>query len=279
MASHIIGFVLLLFSHANQDTTIDKSKLLGIDYRLFQNTPAWDLTKAVRDEDTLKIKAAVNENKSLLTSREPRFGQSILQMAVLNSNYSSVKKLLELGADPNMQDLYFGDTPVMAAVKAGATYERLDTTILNLLLKYGGNPNAKEISREKSGTFTPFTISCLYGNLDFVKILVNAGAEINAVNEYNTSALELATNSSNPELVMYLIEKGADYKRVLYKTADGKDKYITDAMREWLFDLKSEEYKKKMRLVDFLKKNGMDYWKTPIPERFLDNPKEYLEKY
>jgi hypothetical protein len=38
MASHIIGFILLMFSCTGKDTTIDKSKLLGVDYRLFQDT-------------------------------------------------------------------------------------------------------------------------------------------------------------------------------------------------------------------------------------------------
>ena len=81
-------------------------------------------------------------------------------------------------------------------------------------------------------------------------------------------------------IAIYLIKKGADYKYSFLIRNNGEKVYITDAMRDWRFDLGSDAYKKKMWLVDFLKKNGMDYWKTKIPEQFLnDYPKEYLEKY
>lgn len=61
---------------------------------------------------------------------------------------------------------------------------------------------------------------------------------------------------------------------------NGTNTYITDIMRDWLFDLNSKEYKAKMELANFLKKNGLDYWKTKIPEQYLDEyPKAYLEKY
>ena len=276
--------VLLLFSQTNQDTTIDKSKLLGVDYRLFQDTPAWDLTKAVKDEDTLKIKAAVNENKSLLTFREPRFGQSILQLAVENANYNSVKALLELGADPNLQDLYRGDSPLMEAANIWIPEKRTDTRFLKLLLKYGGDPNAKENGPEKA-EYTPLRFACENNNLDNVKILVEAGANVNTIDAYGGVVLQWALITAdlyqNPDIIIYLIKKGVDYKRALGTTVpEGKNIYITDYLRDWFFDLGSEAYKKKMWIVAFLKKNGMDYWTTPIPERYLEHyPKEYLEKY
>ncbi len=269
----------------NKDIIVDKKNLLGGDYRLFQNTPAWELTKAVRDEDTSKIKEQVNKDKSLLRFREPRFGQPLLTLAVTNKNYQSVKTLLELGADPNMQDLSHGESPLTASANIGITGVDADPRFLKLLLKYGGDPNASEKNQQKQEGYTPLIIACQNGNLDYVKILVDAGADVNAVSVYGDVPLEYACNAvgltAKPDLVMYLIEKGADYKHVLYKTIpEGEKKYITDAMRYWRFDLGSDEYKKKMELVDFLKKNGMDYRKTKIPDEFIpDYPKEYLEKY
>jgi len=94
MTASLIGLLLTLFSCTNRDTTVDKSKLLGVDYRLFQDTPAWELAKAVEDEDIDKIKQEVSKNKSLLSFREPRLGQPLLTLAVLNKNYQSVKTLL-----------------------------------------------------------------------------------------------------------------------------------------------------------------------------------------
>jgi len=48
---------------SNQEDKADKSKLTGYDYRLFQETPAWSLAKAVEAGDTSRIKTEVIENK------------------------------------------------------------------------------------------------------------------------------------------------------------------------------------------------------------------------
>lgn len=280
MTSSFIGILLMIASCTNRDTIVDKNKLLGGDYRLFQDTPALGLARAVEDGDTNKIKEEVKKNKSLLSFREPRFGKPLLSTAVLNRKYQSVKTLLELGADPNMQDLEYGESPLTAAVNIGLNGIVPDPRYLELLLKYGGDPNVKEKGPQKHGGYTPLIIACRNGNLNYVKILVNAGANINAINEYNISPLSEAMNSENPDIIIYLIGKGVNLKRPLYKTMNGENKYITDDLRYWRFDLGSEDYKKKMQIVAFLKKNGMDYRKTKIPEQFLNEySKKYLDKY
>ncbi|WP_426670492.1 ankyrin repeat domain-containing protein [Mucilaginibacter sp. McL0603] len=271
----------------NRDITVDKETLLGGDYRLFQNTPAWELAKAVKDEDTSKIKEEISKNKSLLNFGEPRFGQTLLLMAVKTLKFESAKTLVSLGANPNDQDKYDGSSPLMEAAHinflGNDTYGS-DPRYLKLLLEHGGDPNAEQKGTRRKGNgtrYTPLLRACAIGNFDYVKILVDAGANVNYNNEFSMSPLgEAVIVGSNPDVVIYLIEKGADYKRSLLTTVSGKKLYITDILRDWLFDLGSDKYKKKMELVDFLKKNGMDYWKIEIPEQYLDDyPKSYLEKY
>lgn len=271
--------MLFLASCTSRDTAVDKSKLLGRDYRLFQNTPAWQLAKAVEDGDTSRISSLIAKNRDLLTYRDPRFGKPILSLAVSNLDYISVKKLLELGANPNMQDLYFGDSPLMEAVKVAGISKDPSPAILQLLLKYGGDPNDEENGPNTSGRYTPLLRSCEDGNLVFTKILVTAGAKVNAVNTYKIKPLYYAMLSSNPDLVIYLVKIGADYKSPVRVLSNGDKEYITEMLRDWRFDLNSKDYKKKMRLVDLLKQNGMDYRKTPVPKEYLDLPKDYLEKY
>jgi len=268
----------------NKDIIVNKKELLAGDYRLFQSTPAWQLAKAVADSDTTKIKEQVNKNKSLLAFREPRFGQPLLTLAVRNTNYNSVKTLLELGADPNMQDLDHGESPTMAAADIGVNGAGADSRFLKLLLKFGGNPNAVEKGGQNNLGNTPLIIACENSNLEYVEILVEAGADVNFVTENNYTALQAAVTSAGiidgPDIAIYLIKKGANYKYSFLIRNNGEKVYITDFMRDWLFDLGSDAYKKKMWLVDFLKKNDMDYRTTKIPEQYLkDYPKEYLEKY
>lgn len=288
MLGYITAILLTLTSCTNRDTTVDKNKLLGNDYRLFQNTPAWDLAKAVKDEDIDKIKEDVGKNKSLLSFREPRFGHPLLQMAVMNENFRSVQILSELGADPNIEDTYDGSSSLIEAVKIGSIggiHGKADSRYLELLLKHGGNPNAEEREKnvlgEDKGSTTALLLACESGIFGYVKMLVDAGANINQVNKLAQSPLYYALLSQNPDIVNYLIEKGVNYKSPLDQSADGSYKfYITNGLRDWTFKIGSEEYKKKMQLVDFLTKNGMDYWKTPVPKQLLDlYPKEYLDKY
>jgi uncharacterized protein len=289
MSPCFIGLILTLFSCTSRDTTVDKTNMNGYDFRLFQGTPAWTLAKAVEDGDTSEIISIITKNKKLQESREPKFGQTLLQMAVMTLKYNSAKTLVSLGADPNVQDKYDGSSPFMEAARIdfiGHDKYGGDMRYLKLLLAHGGDPNAEEKGKRRKGNntrYTPLLLACNggSGNLAYVKLLVEAGANVNYNNEYNMNPLGSAVLfAENPDIVLYLIGKGADFRRPILKNIRGKDFLITDGLREWRFDLGSYEYKKKMQIVDFLKKNGMDYRKTPIPENYLDQyPKDYLEKY
>ncbi len=271
----------------NDDTTVDRSHMNGYDDRLFKGTLAWGLAKAVENEDTTKIVSIITKNKALLESREPKFGLTLLSMAVKTLKFQSVKTLVLLGADPNSQDTYVGTSQLMEADNinflGNDTYGS-DPRYLKMLLEHGGDPNAEQKGERQKGNgtrYTPLLRACAIGNVDYVKMLVSAGANVNYDNEFGMNPLgEAVMFGRNPDLVFYLIEKGADFKRPIFKTIGGKNLYIVDELREWTFELNSDDYKKKMQLVDFLKQNGMDYRKTKIPWGYEKNhSKEYLEKY
>jgi len=65
---------ILCTSCTNRDTIADKSKLLGNDYRLFQQTPAWELAKAVEDENLEWIKKIVKEDSVDINFKEAKYG-------------------------------------------------------------------------------------------------------------------------------------------------------------------------------------------------------------
>lgn len=60
----LLILVFVMNSCYNQETLVDKSKLNGYDYRLYQSTPAWTLANAVKAEDIEKIKEEVLQKKS-----------------------------------------------------------------------------------------------------------------------------------------------------------------------------------------------------------------------
>jgi len=50
-----IIFFVISCGKMTRNWEVDKSKLLAYDYRLFQKTPAWELAKALWDDDVKKI--------------------------------------------------------------------------------------------------------------------------------------------------------------------------------------------------------------------------------
>jgi len=260
----LVGIILLLVNCNSDDILIDKSKLLGSDYRLFQNTPAWELSKSVKMEDTSSILAIAKKNPGMVDYREPVYGQTLLKLAVYNHDYNSVKALLESGADPNKRDTHDQVSAFMVAATLDEEgfppyYSKGSPRYLKLLLRYGGNPNddiKKEQINPDSTYNTAFLLACRSGILEYVKILVDGGADVNYYNNSAYSALNAATTSKNPYIVTYLLKKGADFKRPLYRNASGENKYLIDELNSWNYKKGSAEHNEVMKILKVLKDNG-----------------------
>ena len=82
------------------------SRLTGGNIRLWKGTPAWDLAKAVRNGDTVRIKKILAKGRISVDYREPTYGQSLLHWAVWNNKANMVKFLLEQGADINLRNYW-----------------------------------------------------------------------------------------------------------------------------------------------------------------------------
>jgi ankyrin repeat protein len=289
MKKILIFFLLsLVFTSCyNRERIVDKTKLLGMDYRLFQGTPVWDLAKAVEDEDIQKITYLVQQEQLPIDFQEERFGKTLLLIAVTREQYKSVKVLLELGADPNKKDTNNGTSPIIeASGRIGLSSD--DPKVLKLLLQYGGDPNDEEVGERGKGNWlrrTPLAEASRY-SLEKVKLLVEAGADVNHENEYSRGPIRDAIISNKMDIVLYLLENGAMFDRPIFNN-EGNPRYICDVLITCLYPLDSQEYKDKMKVLSFLKQRGVDCRETPIPdyvlkkikERYPDNWEEYIKKY
>lgn len=271
--------------------TPDKSKMLGADIRLFQGTEAWVLAKAVEAEDTTEIGRLIREKDVPVDSKEDRFGQSLLIWAAYTNRYNSVKSLLQNGADPNLTSDYSGTSATLVSSDFAFFGGRRDhagydtsTALLKLVLDYGGNPNQVHQGKHPNNINkiqTPLMVAagcCLYKT----QLLVEHGADINFGNGFQSVLFAAAHGGKDRGLILkyLLIERRADFKDKYALTLDGDTLRITDLLRGWAEPLESEEYRVKMEIVDFLKRNGMNYWETRVPKHLFANySKEYLEKY
>lgn len=279
----IFLWILCFFiSCNNRETKIEKEKLLGNDYRLFQNTAAWELAKAVQDEDIPKIKEEIIQKKININFQEPRFGSTLLMLAIRNNQYQTTKTLLEIGANPNISDSYRGESAVISAAIND------DPKYLELILKYKGNPNSLEKAPTKDGDRArSAALNAAISNLDSgsfkkVELLVKAGADVNYHIEgpeiYITLPLSEAISQDEMDIVLYLLQNGADYNLMMYKMIDDHKVYILEALRKCLIELNSEQYKYKLEVIDFLKEKGLDYDKEPIPDYVLEDIKKKYPK-
>ena len=261
---------------------------------MFKNTPIWDLAKAVRDGNTSEIKRLVQIQKMDIDYQESKFGSTLLMLTVLNEQYNSAKALLENGADPNKHDTYTGISAMIYS--AGIQNQNDDNTkFLKLMLLHGGNPNDEETGDRQKGNSTrknPLLVACAdviqdVTPIEKVKLLVEAGADINHKNEYGATPLQKALTDEHYDVILYLLQKAVDIRVPITEHPDGKKMYLVDLMRYDAFPLDSKKYQDKMKVVEFLKQKGIDYRKLPVPKKIMEDAKllypnnwqDYLEKY
>ena len=186
----------------NREKIVDKSKLNGFDYRLFQETPAWELAKAVWDEDEDKIRKIVHQDTSLSNYQEPRMGSTLLMITIRRQEYKSFEILLK-----QRTDIYIRDTGGNTALMETCEYPSCNTKFLEKLIEYGANVNDVEFiaknDPDKGKEETPLMLASTAGRLDFVRLLVKHGADINYQNEYGQSALSQAVIQEKYKVILF----------------------------------------------------------------------------
>jgi ankyrin repeat protein len=150
-----------------------------------------------------------DQSPYFLDYKQDKFGNNALNWATRKKkNYVEiVKDLLDLGADPNIQNNYQNDTPLVNALF------RKDEKMVAMLLKYGADPNIQSAMGN-----TPLILASGAGgdaqNFDIVKLLLNNGANPNIQNDQGMTALNWALESLNikgePEIAELLLKNGAN---------------------------------------------------------------------
>ncbi len=284
----IICLVLVIKLNLWREIPVNTAHLQPYDLRGYQGTPVWDLAKAVYDEDIDEIYHQVQDKKVPIDYREPVKGRTLLLFAACKYKPRSVKALLDLGADPNARDSFRGSTPLLTACRYNDS-----TEVVKLLLSYGADPNIIEkINNDTSSWYNSYAFplywAIYHGNFENVKLLIASGADIHLKTEIvgAGSLVNEAVVHNRCDIALYLINLGLDYN-AKFTYADGSEGGILSILRNDIYDLDSEQYKNKMKLVEFLQTKGLDYWKEPIYEQTLktikhfhpDDWEEYIKKY
>ncbi len=207
--------------------TLDKSKMSAYNIRLWYDTPAEELAKAVKDGDTTKINKILNEGKISVDYPDPQNGFTLLTWALELKRDEMVQFLLEKGANPNIRYIY-GRSPIHTECRNVDD----DTFRLRALLDHGADPNLMEspppqfwegINANIRNNLFPITQTATR-SLTKTKILLEAGADPNlSIRKCpGRSGLLWAVMLGKKDIVKYLLlEGGADPDKAFLITLDG----------------------------------------------------------
>lgn len=139
-------------------------------------------------------------------------GRTALHRAVEKGNYTVTELLLNKGAQINAQDKN-GYAPLHIAVlnEDGEMVKLLITKKAALNAKFALSGNiASRVGQQVSRRGTPMHLAAGKGFTPIIKLLVQAGAEVDSRNELGQTPLFLAALANSKEAVEYLLEKKAD---------------------------------------------------------------------
>jgi len=172
------------------------------------------------------LKAGADPNAALTPA-----GDTALMMAARTGKTDAIRVLAEAGANVNAKEGWGGTTPLMWAVSEG------HGEAAKVLIAAGADVNARshyvaaangrgfegrtpvanrtdEKAEEfASGRLTPLMLAARQGDLELARILVGAGADVNAAAGDGKTALALAIFNGNYELASYLVDSKADVNK------------------------------------------------------------------
>lgn len=122
---------------------------------------------------------------------------------VNNGDYSTVKKQLKLGADPNIYDEE-GNPLLFLPIING------DDEMMDILLSFD-KCNINIISYDLR---TPLLIAVELDDLEFVKSLIKSGANIDCIDGSGKTPLLLALEEGRFEIAEYLMKRGCNVNAV-----------------------------------------------------------------
>ena len=151
------------------------------------------------------------------------YGATALYLAAADADASLIESLLKAGALPNV-GLLSGETPLMAAANRG----RFDAA--KLLLDYGADANTMESNRGQNALMW----ATAEGYTQLVELLLNHDAEVNARSNNGFTPLLFAARQAHADIVKILLDAGANVddamcksgpaKRIRYEDLAGKNK-------------------------------------------------------
>ncbi len=182
---------------------------LGIIIR--KNQIPWTIVEAVKLHNQNAIRAAVARGEDVNTTFGQFFRYTMLEIALDANDTDTVLTLLQLGAAKNFKNR----SPLPDACKSG------NPLLVHLMLAYGADPNGSMLLNATGQDRQPFTACIDQGaSLEMVRMMLDCGAEVNPPPGYYLRTplftAMIRDDSPSEELIELLINAGADVNAINY---------------------------------------------------------------
>jgi uncharacterized protein len=221
----------------------------------FDDAKTAELAEAAKNGDIERVNALVAAGAN--PNAKGLFGFTPLMYSMTGKTLSGFQRLLELGGDPNLQ------TPRGESAMSFAA-SRQESESLKLVLAHGGNPNL--VYRPLPLMFTSHPITPIFEtvgsqNPENARILIKAGADLNARGSFGKTPLLDAATLGSYDVMYVLLEAGADIR--------AKEDHGLPASYFVLFHDKDynpllDECQSQKKCREFMEKKGVDFKKEKI---------------
>ena len=253
-AQDVTGMTALVWAAHNDD--LESARLLlaaGADPKIANRYDITALSEAAQCGDGAMIEALVKAGADVNAAFGE--GETPLMTASRTGSLEGVKALLAGGAKVNAADQYRGETALMWAAAEN------HAEIAKALVAAGANVNDRSILYDfnfrkvaaggtkavySRGGLTPLLFAARQGAIESAKVLLDAGAEMNAPeNDYGFTPVLEAIFNDHYDLAAFLVDHGASLKEgALYLAVEMRNldyqgnrprKPVTDKLDELAF--------------------------------------------
>jgi ankyrin repeat protein len=161
------------------------------------------LIRAVKENEVSEARTLIKDadDESALLNTRGQQGHTPLWRAVKEGNHELVTLFLERGGDPTIRDKFSGEGNCL---HVAAEYGHPE--LVKLFLEKGFEVDTRRDDHDE----TPLWLACSRGKMDCAKVLIDAGADIDAINDEGVNCYDAAREHTFLPVLALLREAGYD---------------------------------------------------------------------
>ncbi|MDF3048070.1 MAG: uncharacterized protein K0R73_1188 [Candidatus Midichloriaceae bacterium] len=212
-----ISNVNILLTPEQQEEYLTQEQRLNTSQKIF---------KLVEQGNIAGVETLCQTQGMKVVNLENARGRTPLMVACISLQVDMVEKLLELGANPNLKTetgyqvveglLRLKNCPKKAKIIELLIKYGIDISDLNIAagmidLGEGNTIYPSDLINQKKKGSAPIHVAINNEHILNVEWLIGKGADVNSLDDYGATPLHLACDKGNKDIVILLLEKGADF--------------------------------------------------------------------